>query len=81
MSFQNEEGEESMTSFEESSVILALLAPGSLRQVSHFMYALDEACGKDWDIHVTPWESDSMNWIAIVGSNPRKETPDARRGE
>ena len=47
--------------------VLALLAPQNLSTFSGFIYALEEALRKEWDLRVEPWTEDG-EWIAILGT-------------
>ncbi len=48
--------------------VLALLAPQQLSTFSGFIYALEEALRKEWDLRVEPWTEDGGEWIAVLGA-------------
>lgn len=48
--------------------VLALLAPQQLSTFSGFIYALEEALRKEWDLHIEPWTEDGGEWIAVLGT-------------
>lgn len=55
------------------SKVLALIAPGNIREVGTVIYSIEEGLSKHWDLFVEPWDCDANNWIAVYGT-PKGET-------
>jgi hypothetical protein len=56
--------------------VLALIAPGKIREVTNVLYSIEEGMSKNWNITVAPWSDDGNNWIAVLGTP--KETNDGQ---
>ena len=48
--------------------VLALIAPGNIREVPNVLYSIEEGMSKNWNITVAPWSDDGSNWIAVFGT-------------
>lgn len=54
--------------------VLALLSPGNLRDIITFLYAIEDGMSTRYDVTIQPWTSDSSEWIAVLGTQKKRET-------